>query len=98
MIHGLANLVEITVKDAYAGIVGMGIGTIVSIAGLARDAFINLSQGGYAGQVHDQNLNDRMWIDHYMHPVSGYAPNGIMGAYPFYILNRNPRVPNPYNP
>ena len=46
---GISSIVEITFKDAYATVVGMGIGTLASVAQSVGDAFGNLISGNVRG-------------------------------------------------
>ena len=46
---GISSIVEITFKDAYATVVGMGIGTLASVAQSVGDAFGNLISGNIRG-------------------------------------------------
>ena len=45
--RGISSIVTITLKDAYAAVVGMGIGTMASMAKSIVDAFDNLSNGNF---------------------------------------------------
>ena len=46
---GISSIVEITFKDAYATVVGLGIGTLASVAQSVGDAFGNLISGNVRG-------------------------------------------------
>ena len=46
---GISSIVNITVMDAYAAVVGLGIGTMASVAQSVGDAFGSLSRGNLLG-------------------------------------------------